>query len=84
MMRESSKNHAGIMARLDTKQKCPPPTPADRPSDTNPGGLASRFGHGRSCTQPPGWKGLPSEAGMLIRIQTGLREISTSTTMVAR
>lgn len=33
--------------------------------------------------QEPGWKGLPMEAGMLTRIQVGLREISTSTTMVA-
>ena len=33
--------------------------------------------------QAPGWKGLPSEAGMLTRIHAGLREIRTSTTMVA-
>jgi len=30
-----------------------------------------------------GWKGLPSDAGMLTRIHCGLREISASTTMVA-
>lgn len=36
-----------------------------------------------SKIQEPGWKGLPIEAGMLTRIQVGLREISTSTTMVA-
>ena len=31
----------------------------------------------------PGKNGLPSEAGMLIRIQVALREIATSTTIVA-
>ncbi len=34
--------------------------------------------------QPPGVNGLPSEAGMLARIQTALLEINTSTTIVAR
>ena len=31
----------------------------------------------------PGWNGLPSEAGMLMRIQVGLRDMMASTTMVA-
>ena len=33
--------------------------------------------------QLPGWKGLPSDAGMFTRIHAGLREISAKTTMVA-
>src|SRR6266568_8587847 len=33
--------------------------------------------------QAPGTNGLPSEAGMLSRIQSGLREMSTSTATVA-
>ena len=33
--------------------------------------------------QPPGENGLPSDAGMLARIQAALLEMSTSTTMVA-
>ncbi|MEN9417376.1 MAG: hypothetical protein RI988_996 [Pseudomonadota bacterium] len=32
----------------------------------------------------PGKNGLPSEAGMFARIHAALREIATSTTMVAR
>ncbi len=39
---------------------------------------------GTRRAQCPGWNGLPSEAGMLTRIHVGLREISTSTTIVAR
>lgn len=35
-------------------------------------------------SHPPGVNALPSEAGMLARIQAALLEISTSTTMVAR
>ena len=41
-------------------------------------------GHRREFAQAFGLKVLPSEAGMLSRIQRGLREISASTTIVAR
>jgi hypothetical protein len=83
MMRESSKNHAGIMARLGAKQKCRRQRPiARKPQGCHSDGLRDTArGLG---DHPPGWKGLPREAGMLTRIQTGLREISTNTTMVAR
>ena len=37
-----------------------------------------------TAAHPPGENGLPSEAGMLALIQAALREISTSTRIVAR
>ena len=47
-------------------------------------GLDSVACENAEAHHPPGENGLPSEAGMLALIQAALREISTSTTIVAR
>ena len=38
----------------------------------------------RHVVQAPGWNGFPNEVGMFAAIQRGLREINTSTRMVAK